>query len=64
MSKAIFNVGHAAMMINAFNTNNFEELKVAALDQLHQPIRGNIKGGKRYCASSMTVFYVRICCRR
>ncbi len=46
MEKAVYNVGHAAMMVNAFATNNLEELRIASLDQLHQPIRGSIKGGE------------------
>ena len=29
MKDAEFNIGHAAMMINAFATNNFSELRIA-----------------------------------
>jgi homoserine kinase len=42
MHDAVFNIGHAAMMVNAFATNNFEELKVATIDRLHQPLRGTV----------------------
>lgn len=42
MTDAVFNIGHTAMMINAFTTGNFAELKYAAQDKLHQPIRGTV----------------------
>ena len=39
---AVFNVGHAALLVNALATGNLELLKVATEDRLHQPQRQTI----------------------
>jgi homoserine kinase len=37
---AVFNISRAAMLINSFATDNFEALRYACQDVIHQPIRG------------------------
>eukprot|EP00906_Rhabdomonas_costata_P036260 RCo050906 len=36
---AVFNISHAALLINAFSTGNLDVLKIATQDKLHQPQR-------------------------
>lgn len=40
VSDAVFNISRAAMLINSFATDNFEALRYACEDVIHQPIRG------------------------
>lgn len=37
---AVFNIGRAAILVNAFRSGNLEELRYATQDMLHQPQRG------------------------
>jgi homoserine kinase len=37
---AIFNLGRLALLIEALNTSNFNNLQYATQDRLHQPVRG------------------------
>lgn len=37
---AVFNIGRAAILVNAFNSGNLSELRYATQDMLHQPQRG------------------------
>nr|CCA22789.1 unnamed protein product [Albugo laibachii Nc14] len=37
---AVYNIGRAALLINAFRSGNLDELKYATQDSLHQPQRG------------------------
>ncbi len=39
--EAAFNVGRAAFLVHAFETNNLDNLRWGAQDKLHQPQRGN-----------------------
>lgn len=38
--QAVFNIGRAALLVNAFRSGNLDELKYATQDSLHQPQRG------------------------
>ena len=40
VADAVFNISRAAMLINSFATDNFEALRYACQDVIHQPIRG------------------------
>ena len=40
VTDAVFNISRAAMLINSFATDNFEALRYACQDVIHQPIRG------------------------
>lgn len=37
---AVFNIGRAAILVNAFRSGNLDELRFATQDMLHQPQRG------------------------
>lgn len=37
---AVFNIGRAAILVNAFNSGKLDELRFATQDMLHQPQRG------------------------
>ncbi|KAH9090027.1 hypothetical protein Ae201684P_014782 [Aphanomyces euteiches] len=37
---AVFNIGRSAILVNAFRSGNFKELRHATQDRLHQPQRG------------------------
>jgi homoserine kinase len=37
---AVFNIGRAAILVNAFSSGNLDELRYATQDMLHQPQRG------------------------
>ncbi|KAJ0399846.1 hypothetical protein ATCC90586_005388 [Pythium insidiosum] len=37
---AVFNIGRAAILVNAFRSGNLDELRYATQDMLHQPQRG------------------------
>ena len=39
---AVFNIGRAALLVNAFATGHLEDLQIATQDALHQPIRAGI----------------------
>ncbi|OQR86727.1 homoserine kinase [Thraustotheca clavata] len=39
-SEAVFNIGRAAILVNAFRSGNLAELRHAVQDKLHQPQRG------------------------
>lgn len=39
-SDAVFNIGRAAMLVNALSNNRLELLRHATQDRLHQPLRG------------------------
>ena len=40
VADAVFNISRAAMLINSFATDNFEALRYACQDVIHQPYRG------------------------
>eukprot|EP00793_Prasinoderma_coloniale_P007121 PRCOL_00006973-RA len=40
VADAVFNISRAAMLVNSFATGNFETLRYACEDVLHQPVRG------------------------
>lgn len=47
MSDAVYNLGRGMMLVNALNTGDFDALRYAAQDKLHQPYReSGIKGMK------------------
>ena len=41
-SDAVYNIGRAAMLVNALSTHNLEALRVATEDRLHQPARSHL----------------------
>lgn len=41
-SDAVYNIGRAALLVNALATGNLEALKVATEDRLHQPARSHL----------------------
>jgi threonine synthase len=51
-SEAIYNLGRVALLINCFASNNFDDLRIATEDALHQPQRETIMPALRPCINA------------